>query len=83
MKLELYFYSQCPFCMMVLRKIESLGLGEKIEFKNTLEVPQNREDHKEKTGRTTVPCLYIDGEPMFESADIIDWLEKNQSTIKG
>ena len=24
-----------------------------------------------------VPCLFIDGSPMYESLDIIDWLKKN------
>jgi glutathione S-transferase len=23
-----------------------------------------------------VPCLFIHGEPLFESADIIEWLEQ-------
>lgn len=26
------------------------------------------------TGRRTVPCLYIDNQPMHESNDIVDWL---------
>jgi len=66
---------------MVLRQIDSLKLESKIELKNTLEVPENRELHQSKTGRTTVPCLYIDEEPMFESRDICEWLEKNQQLI--
>ena len=82
MKLELYYYTQCPFCMMVLKKIEALELQENIDFKNTLEQPENRQKHLEKTGRTTVPCLYIDGEPMFESSDIMAWLEDNKDKIK-
>ncbi len=81
MRLELYYYTQCPFCMRVLRKIDELGLEAKISFKNTLEVPANREFHIQKTGRTTVPCLYIEGEPLFESSDICQWLEENQSKI--
>lgn len=24
-----------------------------------------------------VPCLFIDGEPLYESMDIIKWLEEN------
>ena len=67
--------------MRVLRKIDELGLEGKISFKNTLEVPANREFHIQKTGRTTVPCLYIEGEPLFESSDICQWLEENQSKI--
>lgn len=81
MKLELYYYSQCPFCQKVLRQIEHLGLQDKIILKNTLEDPSNRVFHMNKTGRTTVPCLYIDDSPMFESQDICDWLESNQKKL--
>ncbi|WP_373454247.1 glutathione S-transferase N-terminal domain-containing protein [Halanaerobium congolense] len=24
-----------------------------------------------------VPCLFIDGEPLYESSDIINWLKSN------
>ena len=34
-----------------------------------------------QTGRNTVPCLYIDGKPMFESRDIAAWLETNKDKI--
>lgn len=81
MKLELYYYDQCPFCHLVVKKINSLGIQDSIDFKNTLENPENRKAHMEKTGRTTVPCLYIDGQPMFESSDICSWLEENKSKI--
>jgi len=33
------------------------------------------------TGRRTVPCLYIDGRPMHESADIVRWLEANAAKL--
>lgn len=81
MKLELYYYEQCPFCQMVLRKIKDLNLSEKVSYKNTLEDPKNRDFHVKTTGRTTVPCLYIDSKPMFESRDICNWLEANQKNI--
>lgn len=81
MKLELYYYSQCPFCAMVVSKIKTLGLEEEITFKNTLENPEFRKFHTNTTGRSTVPCLYVDDKPMFESSDIINWLDQNQSKI--
>lgn len=34
------------------------------------------------TGLTQVPCLYIDGKPLFESLDIINWLRENQATLQ-
>lgn len=83
MKLQLYYYEQCPFCVRVLNKIEQLELKEHIELKNTLTDRDNAKFHIEKTGRSTVPCLYINDSPMFESHDINVWLEKNANKIKG
>lgn len=80
MKLELYYFTQCPFCQKVLRKIDELGL-KSIVFKNTLENSDFANKLKADTGRGTVPCLYIDGKPMHESDDINDWLEKNKSEL--
>lgn len=82
MKLELYYFKQCPFCAKVLRKIDELELTNHIDFKSTLESQENGEYHYNKTGRSTVPCLYIDDNPMFESNDINDWLDKNSNIIK-
>ena len=28
-------------------------------------------------GKRQVPCLFIDGEPLYESSDIITWVQKN------
>lgn len=81
MKLELYYYDQCPFCQIVLKKIKDLNLQEKVELKNTLEKPSNREYHMSTSGKTTVPCLYIEGKPMFESSDINNWLEQNKDSL--
>lgn len=36
------------------------------------------EKHRERLiregGKEQVPCLFIDGKPLYESTDIIDWL---------
>ena len=32
-------------------------------------------------GKTQVPCLIIDGQALYESDDIIDWLKKNYRSI--
>lgn len=78
-KLDLYFYYQCPFCVRVLNAIENLGI--EVNLKNVLENKDYFNEHVEKTGRRTVPCLYIDGTPMFESSDIISWLESNKDKL--
>ena len=30
-----------------------------------------------KGGKRQVPCLFIDGKPLYESSDIIAWFEQN------
>lgn len=79
-KLELFYYDGCPFCQYVLSTIEKLNL--KVENCN---IQKNEECYNrlmEDTGKRTVPCLYIDNKPMFESSDIMQWLETNQENLE-
>jgi len=32
---------------------------------------------KNKGGKKQVPCLFINGKPLYESDDIINWLKEN------
>lgn len=81
MQLDLYYFEQCPYCQVVLKKIDQLKLTN-ISLKNILTDKLNADFHFKTTGRRTVPCLYINGVPMFESQEIIQWLEENKSNIK-
>ena len=72
-ELVLYKYDACPFCYRVQSGIDSLGLD--VPMRDTRAEPGARDELYEKTGRTQVPCLFIDGQPLFESADILVWLE--------
>ena len=72
--LVLYGRPSCPYCARVDRVIEELGVEEKITRRLTTYGSQWRMELKNRTGSTQVPCLFINGEPMFESLDIIDWL---------
>lgn len=77
MKLELYKFDSCPYCQRVYREIEAQGRTD-IEMHD---IHQNEEDRRrliEVGGMEQVPCLFIDGEPMYESLDIIDWLRKHR-----
>jgi glutaredoxin 3 len=80
MKLELYYYEECPYCQRVLRTISELKI--QIELKNTRLNSEHRDFHLKTTGMTQVPCLYIDGKPMFESLDIMNWLKENEAILK-
>lgn len=78
MKLALYHYPSCPFCGIVRRAIDQLGLD--VELRDIHERSQRLRELVEATGRRTVPCLRIEtaeGEAnwMHESRDIIDYFQ--------
>ena len=72
-ELLLVKFDACPYCKTVARAIERLGID--VPVSDTRRDPTAAQQHRQKTGRTQVPCLYIDGFPLFESRDIVDWLE--------
>ena len=76
-ELVLYKFDSCPYCRRVMRVIDQLELAGSIEYRDTRTDPKWRSDLQQRTGRTQVPCLFIDGEAMFESADINEWLQHN------
>ena len=80
MKLNLYYYDSCPFCKIVLKIIKDLNLL--VDFKNIHQDEKNLQKLLKDTGRKTVPCLYIDGKPLFESLDIVAWLKKNADNLE-
>jgi glutaredoxin 3 len=71
-KLELYYFDECPYCQVVLAALAETGVT--VEMRNIRRDPKHREKLVSDTGRGTVPCLYVDGEPMHESRDIARWL---------
>ena len=81
MKLELFYFSECPYCVYVLDALDKLGIKEHIALLNIRTTPANAERLIRDTGRRTVPCLYIDNKPMHESRDIVLWLESHLKDI--
>lgn len=71
--LALYETRTCGYCLRVRRAIDRLGLT--VEGRDLNVDSAHRRALHAATGRTTVPCLFIDGTPLFESADIVAWLE--------
>lgn len=77
-RLALYHYEGCPYCMLVRREIERLGI--EVELRDILRDPQHRADLVAARGRRTVPVLRIvspDGSERWlpESRDIIRVLQ--------
>ena len=79
--LALYGRMNCPYCVRVYRVMSSLGLNDRIENRKTTYGSKWRQDLEYRTGRTQVPCLFINGQALFESLDIIDWLELNHDNL--
>jgi glutaredoxin len=81
MKLELFFFPECPYCQIVLDSIQKNKLQDKIILLNTREDSSSKERLIKDTGRRTVPCLYVNNTPMHESAEISRWLTQNAHEI--
>ena len=73
MKLELYKMDTCPFCRKVMRAIDELGRTD-IEMHDIIESAEDKARLIRDGGKMQVPCLFIDGKPMYESDDIVAWL---------
>lgn len=73
--LELYYFDSCPYCQRVLNVINDLNI--KVEYKDIHDNLNDMQKLLYITGRKTVPCLFIDGTPMHESLDIMNWLKSN------
>ncbi len=77
MTLELYYFDSCPYCRKVLSVIEKQQ--NKIILKDIHSNHKFYDELVNKTGDYQVPCLSINGAPMLESDDIIDYLESHIS----
>lgn len=73
--LTLYQYSSCPFCQRVLQYMAQNEI--ELPLRDTLMDPDARHELIELGGKGQVPALRIGDEIMYESNDIIQWLEKN------
>ena len=78
--LVMYQFFTCPFCIKVRRAIKRLSLN--IETRDALHHAPSRRQLLDGGGQVKVPCLRItnaDGnvEWMYESDDIISYLQKN------
>ncbi len=76
-KLELYHMESCPFCRKVRGYIEKNGLKSQITYHDINQDPAAAERLEALNGDDQVPCLTVDGKPMLESEEIIEWLDEN------
>lgn len=73
--LVLYMKPTCPFCVKVLNFMKERGIV--LQQRNISVDAEAAETLVRVGGKRQVPCLFIDGEPLYESSDIIAWLDQN------
>lgn len=73
-KITLYLTGACPFCHMAERLLKSKGVAEIDKIRVDLD-PVKREEMMTKTGRRTVPQIYI-GERHVGGFDELSALDK-------
>jgi len=86
--MALYQFRACPFCVKTRRAMKRLGLN--IELRDARNDPKWRQLLLAEGGRLQVPCLYIpeasgEAQWLYESSDIIDYLEQrfsDQGTVE-
>lgn len=74
-ELELFIKPSCPYCKKVMRYMAVHTI--EIPLSDITSNPEAAEKLIEVGGKCQVPCLFIDGKPLYESDDIIAWLNKN------
>lgn len=74
-ELELFIKPSCPYCKKVMRYMAVHTI--EIPLSDISSNPEAAEKLIEVGGKRQVPCLFIDGKPLYESDDIIAWLNKN------
>lgn len=78
--LVLYYMPTCPFCQKVLGFMKKNDI--EVTLKDTLSNESFRQELMKIGGKTQVPCLVIDGKPLYESEDIIIWFKENLKKLK-
>lgn len=70
---KLFVGTNCPHCRKVENFLDEEGI--KLDIININEDREAMMDLVKNGGKRQVPCLYHDGEYLYESNDIIDFLK--------
>lgn len=74
--LELFKFDTCPFCRKVINEINAQGRSD-IIYRDIHKEDESLKKLLEVGGKNQVPCLFIDGKPLYESDDIIAYLREH------
>jgi glutaredoxin 3 len=83
--IRLYKTTYCPYCRVVAKGLEKLTLEEGKHYRwiNIEDSDEAREELIELGGKRQVPYMYDEEKKfgMYESADIVKYLQKNEKDI--
>lgn len=74
-ELELFMKPTCPYCIKVMNFMSENNIT--IPLRDIVADESAAETLIAIGGKRQVPCLFIDGKPLYESDDIIEWLRDN------
>ncbi len=78
-QVTLYYSPQCPYSQKVLSYLKDSGM--KIPMKNVRLDRTARQELEQQGGHLIVPCLIVNGNPIYNANDIIDWLKTHQEYL--
>lgn len=76
-ELKLYYKEECPFCKKVLQYMRRNNV-DGVELMDIKAYSKIQEELIRVGGMDQVPMLLIDGQPLYESDDIIQWFKDNK-----
>ena len=74
-ELALFVMTGCPYCIKVKRFLADNGVT--IPEHNISTDPNAEQTLIAVGGKRQDPCLFIDEKPLYESIDIIAWVQEN------
>jgi glutaredoxin len=75
-KLMLYYSGHCVYSKKVLNYLDQTQ--RKIPMKNVDISLEAKEELKKWGGTMIVPCLIVDGKPIYDANTIIEWLREHR-----
>ncbi len=79
LELTLYYTQWCYYCQRVVNYMNRIN--KTITVKD-VQYSVNKEELLKIGGKKQVPCLIIEGKPLYESKDIIDWISSHQELLE-
>ncbi len=73
--LVLYYTKYCPFSQRVLQYLKSVH--KVVPMKDLADDPNAKAELKDIGGKMQVPCLIVNGQAIYESYQIIQWLSQH------